>query len=551
MGAGAHIAASRWLPSQLVGTITRSVWRWQLLLAFSAVSVAVAVALLSPATFGRWRFTLGLTLIVSATAASLVIPWARYSRNTVLILPFADLVAVGVMAENGTSFGYLWLFPLVWISTHYGMATIATALGLIVTLQLVTTFGQGSSAARALDVLIMLLAQCFLAVTLAVNSQRTRAFRHLLQRQSLQLDGAMRRVTANDARTSQLIDSLSIAIARVDTDGQIVATNEAYRRLYSYSDSDHRHPAAAVEYSGYRGEALRADQTSLARAARGERVGRERLWIFDANGDWRAIALSIRDNDRDVAGGSGSIIELNDETATLEFQREQRAQASAISHELRNPLTAVLGHADLLLDRDTLSHTDREHVVVIESAAERMLTLIRGLLADRPTEDATAAPFDLGEVVRATAEAFTPSAAFAGQHLSCMVEPELFVSGDAFRLRQVIDNLVSNAIKYTPRGGEIVLVAHADDDHVRIEVGDSGIGISSDDITRVFGPYFRAQTALDAGAGGTGLGMGITRAIISDHGGEITIESELGHGTVVRVTLPRARPRDRHPGAES
>ena len=171
-----------------------------------------------------------------------------------------------------------------------------------------------------------------------------------------------------------------------------------------------------------------------------------------------------------------------------------------------------------------------------------MLTMLEQTLLDsrasftapRGTDE-----IDLRTVLEASLAGVKANARSRNITLLTELPPLLPVRADAFRVRQVFDNLLTNAVKYTPRQGTVSVRGAVEGRVIRIEISDSGIGIAGDEIDRVFEPYFRS-----AGAGrtapGTGLGLGIARDIVEAHGGELTLTSELGAGTTARVTLPRA-----------
>ncbi|MBF4561441.1 sensor histidine kinase [Microbacterium sp. VKM Ac-2870] len=542
-------AESRWADSQLIGTVVRSVWQWQLVVGFSTVAVALGVALLDPQLFDRLPLLGGLALICLTTTFAIVMPWARH-RDLVVVLPFVDTVAIGVLSLADQTLGYLWVIPVAWLATYYSMAAVVSALALVFALQLSRWWVPGAPLTSPLETMIVLLGLGFLGIAMNQGARRTRAFRLLIQRQSRQLDRAVSRMSAHEDRANGLFDTISTALARVDDRGEIDLANAAYRRLYAYDNDDYRHPPRAVEYDGYRGRALPRDMTSTARAARGERVDRELIWIYDAGGDWRALSMSIRGRSVRTETGDDAtvaIIQLDDVTDTELERREQRATTSAVSHELRNPLTVIVGHTDLLLDRPDLTPGQREHAAVIEGAAQRMLALTRSLLDSHRTIEA-ADEFDLSAVAGATTDAFAPAAAASDITLRVHISDELPVSGDGFGMRQVVDNLISNAIKYTPRGGFVDVDAARDGDRAVLRVTDSGIGIAPGDVDKVFVPYFRARSATASGIAGTGLGMSIARKIVEANNGTIALESELGTGTTVTLRLPLTRAHREHLG---
>ncbi|PZU33458.1 MAG: sensor histidine kinase [Microbacterium sp.] len=536
---------SRWSDAALLGGIARSVWQWQLAVSLSSVAVAVGVALLDARLFTEGAFLGGLTLLAATTVATLVTPWLR-ARSFTIFVPFIDTIAIGLLSSAESALGYLWILPVAWISTYYSVLTIVAALGLILLFQVTQWWSPDASPLR---VVIVLLTLGSLAVAVHQGARRTRAYRHLIRRQSRQLDRALARHTSDAARSLALFESIGTALARVDAQGRLDLSNAAYRRLYAYDDTDYRHPSRAVEYDGFRGTALPRDQTSIARAARGERVTGDVLWLYGPDERWRALSMSIRgrsaaalsahERDGGPGGDDVSIIELVDITDIEKERRDRRAATSAVSHELRNPLTVILGHADLLVESHDLSPSAREHAELIEVGAERMLTLTSSLLdTNRAAEPAHG--FDLRAVATAAVDAFAPAAASTDITLTLDAPEPLPISGEGFRMRQVVDNLVSNAIKYTPRGGTVAIRAVREGGTAVLTVRDTGIGIAPDDLDRVFAPYFRAQSATASGIAGTGLGMSIAQTIVEETGGTIALASALGAGTTATVRLPLA-----------
>ncbi|WP_363454815.1 sensor histidine kinase [Microbacterium sp. LMI1x-1-1.1] len=532
---------SRWADSQLIGTRVRSVWQWQLIFTFSVVVITVAVGVLDVSLLATPGFLFGILVIIVASIATLVVPWARTPKHSAFVLPVVDIVAIGFLTLSQPSLGYLWVFPIAWIATYYGTVEIAASLAAVALMNLADPSHWDFSAAVLVDLLIILLALAFLAITISVGAQRTRAFRYLARNQARRLATTVDRVQSAEQRVNAVFDSISVALARVARGGEIVSANAAYRRLYSLDTQDLRFPVGgAVEYTGYRGRALAPAETAVARAGRGETVADERIWLFDRTGTWRALGLSIRPAAANSLGEETFVVELEDLTAVADVQRERPHVTRVVAHELRNPLTAILGHADLLLEGAPLTPAQRDHVDVIESASERMLTLIQGLLAQSTDAEDPPARFDLTRLVTASIEAFEPAASASALAIDAVVAGPIEVDGDEFRLRQVIDNIISNAIKYSDRGTLRVVAAVDEDGWGAVTVADEGIGMSPDDVERVFTPYFRAQAAQEGGVPGTGLGMGIAREIVESHGGSITVESALGHGTTVTVRLPAA-----------
>ncbi|MCR2801922.1 MULTISPECIES: sensor histidine kinase [unclassified Microbacterium] len=525
-------------PSTWNNTRTRSIWQWQMVLAVAVAAISVVVALFTPQTFAQPAFGVGVVLLVVISALTLVVPWHRVGRAAVALVPGLDIVAIGLIASTGDGeLSILWVFPVAWFATYYTLPWIVAALCEIAVLLAVDTLSTAITPVRTLHVVVVLLALLFIGVTIATGSRRTRAFSRLLERQFSQLARTLRRVEAQEKRAMALFNSIDTALARVDRRGVVRNANHAYQRLYSVDNVSHAHPSAAVEYDGHRGEPLPPDQTLIARAARGELFEACRVWLFDAAGHWHTLDATTSAVDSTPGEPEVTLLSIHDVTATVAAQQEKKTLTSVVSHELRNPLTAIIGHVDLLLDREDLPADVKEKLTVVENAGQRMERLIASVLESYKPAPPAAQTVDLQRVTTASIDAFRPAAQNTQLTVDAALDPGLLVTGDAFRLRQVIDNIVGNAVKYTPRGGHIRVDARRVGDEIRLAVTDTGIGMAPADIDRVYEPYFRAQTARDSGMPGTGLGMVITREIVHEHGGRLELTSALGRGTTVVVSL--------------
>jgi signal transduction histidine kinase len=215
-----------------------------------------------------------------------------------------------------------------------------------------------------------------------------------------------------------------------------------------------------------------------------------------------------------------------------------------ISHDLRTPLTSITGYVELALEED-LTDDVRGFLQVVARNSDRLLRLVNDLLfvarlqaGDMMLEQEH---LDLADIVRDGVEAMEPRAAAKDITLSCVVGAVPPVHADRGRVLQVLDNLVSNALKFTPEGGAVHISLEERDGNVRLEVSDSGMGISAADQRRLFERFFRAGNAVEQQVPGTGLGLYICRAIAEAHDGSISVRSELGRGSAFRFELPAVR----------
>jgi hypothetical protein len=215
---------------------------------------------------------------------------------------------------------------------------------------------------------------------------------------------------------------------------------------------------------------------------------------------------------------------------------------SSVSHELRTPLTSVLGFLEILCDDEEVPPGAQAQLRVVQRNAVRLQALLSDLLqVGRDGEGGLQlrrTDVDLARLVRYAVEAARPQADKHRVSIAVDVPDDLRLSVDEQRIRQVVDNLVSNAVKYTDDGGSVSVVLRRDNEGIVLEVRDTGIGIAPHEVDQVFTRFFRGGRALELHIPGTGLGLDIVSSIVAAHGGAVSLESELGRGSTFRVTLP-------------
>jgi signal transduction histidine kinase len=227
-----------------------------------------------------------------------------------------------------------------------------------------------------------------------------------------------------------------------------------------------------------------------------------------------------------------------------ELDRLKDEFLSLVSHELRTPLTSIRGYLELVLDEEAgeVNAEQRRFLLAVERNSRRLLRLVGDLLfvaqADAGRLTLERARVDVAALAADCVEAARPVADQKSIDLVLAAAPVPTLLGDRGRLAQVLDNLVSNALKFTPEGGRVEVRTGSVDEHVVLEVVDSGIGIPAAEQPRLFERFFRTATATERAIPGTGLGLAIVKAIVEAHGGRISFASTPNEGTTFTIEFP-------------
>jgi two-component system NtrC family sensor kinase len=245
--------------------------------------------------------------------------------------------------------------------------------------------------------------------------------------------------------------------------------------------------------------------------------------------------------------GLGHVVVMQDITHLKELERLKNEFVSTVSHDLRSPLTSIRGFVDLIEMTGPLSEQQEMFVAKIRNGVSDITGLIEELLDLGRIESGAAfefSPVDLSDLIVESVETLRGHASSKKQWLQVSVPPNLPpVLGNRLRLSQVISNLVGNAIKYTPDGGDIKVRAEEQTSQILVSIQDSGIGISAEDQARLFEKFYRVRTKETEDIPGTGLGLAITRTIVEKHSGRIWVHSEVGKGSTFTFLLPVHAPK--------
>jgi signal transduction histidine kinase len=344
------------------------------------------------------------------------------------------------------------------------------------------------------------------------------------------------------ALQSALIDATLDGICLTDAEGNLLIANVRLRRLSVELGMPQvgtvPERLLAMSDRVAEPERYRLRMTELAHS-----VDAETSDEFELAGTGRVFRGYTAPVQNQVGDIVGRVWTLRDVTADRELDRMRDAFVATVSHELRTPLTSISGFLEMLQDEEHgLGESGRTYLDVIRRSTARLHQLVEELLLIAQIEarrvELEPESLDLAKLASQSVEALRPIAAENAIAIELVTDHPSRVRGDARRLSQVIDNLVTNAVKFTPAGGAITVSVEDGVGNVRLVVADTGIGIPASEQGQVFSRFFRSSNATQGAIAGTGLGLAISRALVEQHDGTIVLESQEGEGTRVTVTLP-------------
>ena len=526
---------------------------------------------------------LGLGIVAVATMlAAAFSRWTTLARLAVLI-PLLDLIGIGAFRAGtggaGSLFASVLILPVVWIASIEGRrnilyAGLATSVALMVP-NIVTLSLPANTTEWLRFVFTPVVFALAAAIVNELARQSRRQFRdikelaedkeRMLQRTveyAAQLQASESKFRAYDRMFRTIWSAVTEqAVIGTDVTGLIDAWNPGATKILGPTAHDaedklhifdfHLHDeleARARELNYPPGETvLNPGFSALVESARlGNAESREWTYVR-TDGSQVPVQLSVTKRSDEEGHTIGYLFVASDVTQAREVSRLKDEFVGLISHELRTPLSSILGYLELMRDDEDnpLSAEHLQYLGVAERNAHRLLRLVGDLLFTAQVESGKfpldARDVTLDTIVTNAVESARPVADAAGITLNGELPDEpAVVHGDPLRLAQAVDNLVSNAIKFTPRGGTVTIALTVDERHAVVTVTDTGMGIAASELDKLFSRFFRATTATRNAVPGVGLGLTITKAIVTAHEGEMGVESEEGVGTTFSLTLPLA-----------
>jgi len=353
-----------------------------------------------------------------------------------------------------------------------------------------------------------------------------------------EIKGRIDGISSEKAKLDAVLASMFEGLVVTDEQEKVVLMNPSLRRLFSVKED----PQGSKLIEVLRNTAVQemADKIILEK----ERLVTGEIRVFVPEEKvLRVNGVPIIRRGR----LEGAVMVFHDITELRRLEKVRQDFVANVSHELRTPLSSIKGYAETLLDGavEDKGHA-REFIGIIHQESDRLANLINDLLdlarIESGNMELSKAPFDVLAVAKRAVESMGGQARAKSIKLGITAFSGVLplAVGDEFGFRQVLTNLLDNALKYTPEGGGVTISVEAAGGFLQVNVADTGIGISPADIPRIFERFYRVDKARSREAGGTGLGLSIVKHIVQAHGGRVWVESAPGSGSVFSFTIPSA-----------
>lgn len=523
--------------------------------ALSQMPLFVTTLLAGILVWAFFRETLGNPFFMAFLGSQLaimvlcyVVPWERLPYTSFLLLPLLDFVSIGLGREGGgqaslMGISLLAVFPVIWLcaSGYYPRTSLWLSflgpLAIIWVPLFVHGDLSGPNLARSMLLPVMTLG---IGVSISVLTLSMTRQQQNLEEKDKQLQAGLLSTKRQEVLLNSVLDTVHLGVLAVDADGHDILMNRKQRANHELArpkDIDDPNESQLLVFAADRTTPIPVEKRPVRRAVLGEDFTDYLIWLGSGK-EQRAITTSARAMKDPDGMCAGSVIVFSDVTDLVDALAAKDDFVSSVSHEFRTPLTSILGYVELLLE-DEPGDDQMEPLNVFKRNSERLLTLVSDLLASRHGQlIVTPHAVDVAELVRASVSAAMPRADASRVVLKADTPARLDAHVDGPRISQVLDNLVSNAIKYSPDGGNVVVSLEHDGGDLACRISDTGMGMSADDQARVFAKFFRTGNVRRTSIPGVGLGLPISKAIVEAHGGTIRVESKLGQGTTFTFRVP-------------
>ena len=524
----------------------RSIVQTQLLTSGAVLLLTWITVLVQPSSLAAPLMFFGVLQIFVLTGIALIVPWSERTRRWAVLLPVLDIAALVAIREGAPQLGagLFLVIPVLWLARNFG---IQGAIGGVVWSTVLIWFGWATrgneiTIADFPGLFLLPITLTFVATTSFVGGRRTTGQRILLAQQAAIVKEAFDRARVQESLLDEILNAVEYGVIAFDRNGKVTLMNDAHKRSLAAFNAPRSAIVHPVIYQADRKTPYPQHNRPFARAIAGQTFDNLTFWV-GAPGE-RQVAYSVTSRHLTASDGSldGGVLVLRDVTAELDAIAARDTLIGSVSHELRSPLTSILGYLELAIDDETMNPETRHMIEISHRNSERLLALVTDLLLAASDADKnlpiTLTTTDVAAIVAQAVDA--QQLAADERSITIYVEGpgRAIATADPLRIRQVMDNLLTNATKYNRQGGEIHVTIATTSDDVAVSVRDTGLGISDADISHLFDRFFRTESARESTTVGSGLGLSITRDILRQHGGDLTVSSEEGIGSTFTMTIP-------------
>ncbi len=455
-------------------------------------------------------------------------------------------LAVPVKTETGVAGVVRVSIPWTEIGAAYNQVRLSIVAAVLIVLILTVVVASSFTSNLVVPLQEMTrvahqMAEGKLDATLNVRSEDeigalSRGLNYMAQR----LRDNIRQITEERNKVKAILTSMNDGVIAIDRNGAILLINPAVERMFDikYENSVGKTVIEVIrnfELEKLLHEALESNES----------LTRELQLMAPEPRSFRISTAPLTNE----SGVVGVVAVMRDITAFREVERMKTEFVANVSHELRTPLTSIKGFVETLLDGALEDQATARHFLeIINDEADRLNRLISDLLSlsriEAKQREVHKKPLDLEKLIYNSSSILIPLATEKNQSLNVNIIGRLpVIDADEDMLGQLMINLVDNAIKYTPEGGQISIRAEQWNDGVKVAVSDTGIGIARESIPRLFERFYRVDKARSREMGGTGLGLAIVKHILEVHNGKIQVESRLGKGSTFTFYIPAKQSR--------
>ncbi|GMA28841.1 two-component sensor histidine kinase [Arenivirga flava] len=491
----------------------------------------------------------GAAVTVVASALFLVRGAGWAASAWIVVIPILDIVAVAfaraAMLPYLPTIGLLCLFPFAWIAYRFrwpGLLLVLAGSAFISALPFVVGAAPVSSGLAVLNLVALPLLATGISLGIHLGSVSYQRSQEAVNRSRLEASAALARSRDGELLLRSLLDTVSGAVAFFDADGRPSIANaaaEQWGRRAGLHEPDRGSSARVL--AADKATPVPFEQRVVPKALRGETVANQLEWIGEP-GDMIALMATSRRILREDGALLGTVVAAYDVTELAEAVEVREQFLATVSHELRTPLTSIMGYTEYVTDElgDRAGELGVERALAtISRNTEKLLDRVSQLLSAADKNfDVRLLPIDLVPVLQASFDSLRVIAANSGVELIADLPEELPVDADGPRLAQAVENLLTNAIKFTPALGTVRLGAAVDGTETVITVSDTGVGMSGEEQRRAFDRFYRSRGARDTSVQGIGVGLAIVKQIVDAHCGHVEVRSVPGEGTEFTLRLP-------------